>query len=87
MTEAPNTRGDVDLDASLARHLGFTLWKREPCLVFKQEGTLLKLPLFPGGECRRGDARAHPTERAAIGPSFARVGPCGSLSAKTQESI
>lgn len=55
VAEGPNTCGDMDLDTRkdlgcMAWHLGLTLGKREPCLVCKQDGTLIKLPLCPGGE-------------------------------------
>lgn len=50
MAEAPSTGGVMDLDTREARRLGLTLWKRESCWGFKQEGTSIKLPLFPEGE-------------------------------------
>lgn len=34
--------------AHRARHLGFTLWKTETMLGFKQEEALITLPLFLG---------------------------------------
>lgn len=78
--QGPDTRGDMDLDtrkglACVARHLEFTLWKKEPCWVYKQGGTFVKLSLFLGVKCR-GEVASPPTGLTPPLPGSVHVGAC-----------